>query len=315
MKDREMVRKQSGTGKAGRRGRSAESLWESFRPSQDALKLTACAVMLLDHIGGGILEQLPPDRFSNPAVYLWAADVDLVLRLIGRISFPIFAWLLVQGVVHTSSLPRYAFRLFVFALISELPFDLLFFQRPTGLHQNIFWTLLLGVLALWAVRSLVETKDRTEERAEGRAGNRTPGPASFPGAASSRPFFRPDLLRILAAAAITGAAMGMAALLHTDYSWKGILLITLLYFLRRNRAAQCLLTPAVYLGAEFLSLLLRGYTADFALGVFGQHVTVCLSFAGIFFSSPVRKKGHRYAFYAFYPLHLSLLYLVRRVLF
>ncbi len=263
-------------------------LGDALRPSQDALKLTACAAMLLDHIGGGILEILLSEGIPNPELALWLSDIDLILRMLGRVSFPLFAYLLVQGVLHTGSLPRYALRLFVFALISELPFDLLFFQRPTGLHQNIFWTLLLGVLTLWAVRSLANV---------------------------SRPFSVLPLPRILAAAAIMGAAMGAAVLLHTDYSWKGILLIALIYFLRENRPAQCMLTPALYLGAEYLSLLLGGYTADYALSVFFQHVTICLSFVLIFFSVPVRRKRHRYAFYAFYPVHLSLLYLLRRVFF
>ena len=74
------------------------------------------------------------------------------MRRVGRLAFPIYCYLLVQGFLHTRSVPRYALRLFGFALLSELPFDLLLFGGITPDYQNVFWTLLIGLLTLTGLR-------------------------------------------------------------------------------------------------------------------------------------------------------------------
>ena len=79
-----------------------------------------------------------------------------MLRFIGRISFPIFAFLLVEGFLHTHDRRKYGLRLFLFALISELPWN--FVHTGTWLYekQNVFFTLLFGYLALCVIRRLEE---------------------------------------------------------------------------------------------------------------------------------------------------------------
>lgn len=95
------------------------------------LKCFAVFAMLIDHIGAIFFPQ-----FS-------------VFRLIGRISFPIFCFLLVIGFLHTASFSNYSVRIFCFALISEIPFDLTFHNTWCFLeHQNVFFTLFLGLLLM-----------------------------------------------------------------------------------------------------------------------------------------------------------------------
>ena len=100
--------------------------------SQEGLKLIACVTMLLDHIGAVLVP--------------WTG-----LRIIGRLAFPIYCFLLAEGITHTRDPKKYALRLGLGALLAEVPFDLLFFGRLTLAHQSVMVTLLLGFLmAQWA---------------------------------------------------------------------------------------------------------------------------------------------------------------------
>lgn len=81
-------------------------------------------------------------------------------RIIGRLAFPIYCFLLVEGAVHTRNMKKYILRMGIFALISEVPFDLAFYHRLvyTG-HQNVFFTLGLGLLANWFLEHPIEQLD------------------------------------------------------------------------------------------------------------------------------------------------------------
>ncbi len=98
------------------------------------LKLLAMATMLVDHSAIAL--------FSGSEIYE-------IMRIVGRLAFPIFAFLLAEGAAHTKNIWRYAARLMVFAFLSEIPYDLL--VRKTWWYcgrQNIFFTLTLAILFL-----------------------------------------------------------------------------------------------------------------------------------------------------------------------
>lgn len=274
--------------------------------SADLLKLTAIITMLIDHIGAGILERLLIDGYvTDYALYLKIYQLDSVLRIIGRISFPIFCFLLAEGFLHTRSRRGYAFRLLVFALLSEIPFDLLFSGGFNGNSQNVFWTLLIGLLVLWGMDG-VRRAFRTREISRMHGG-------------ACRPEKNRALWRAAEAAGILlviAAGMCAAAFLKTDYSWRGVLLIAVIGLLMRDRLLLVIDAPCAFLFTEFLQLFIGGRGLLSCLETVLSHMTVFVSFALIWFYNGERKrKGHRYFFYLFYPVHLLILFLFRQFLY
>lgn len=145
-------------------------------------------------------------------------NIYQVMRFIGRIGFPIFCFLLIEGFLHTSSKKKYATRLFLFALVSEFPFDYALFNTPFAPgYQNVFFTLFLGLLTIW----VIDTVSHKE--------------------------INPNLqwiVKILIAA----AGCLTAWLLQTDYDYKGIILILLLYLFHDQKFLCTLVSCMSLLG-------------------------------------------------------------------
>lgn len=155
--------------------------------SQEILKLIACITMLLDHIG---------------AVFVRG----YTLRIIGRIAFPIYCFLLAEGAVHTKNPRKYALRLFIGMLLSEIPFDLALKGGLTWSDQSVMVTLLLGFLAIELLKMA-----------------------------------KWDWLKLL----IVGAFCGLAEWANTDYGGFGVLLIVLFSQTRGKLWLQALLLALV----------------------------------------------------------------------
>ncbi|MBH1940083.1 hypothetical protein I5677_04130 [Mobilitalea sibirica] len=180
--------------------------------SSFVLKLIAIITMLIDHVGAVFI--------TNSNTIEW-----LVFRGIGRLAFPIFAFLIVEGLYHTKDVYKYITRMGIFALISEIPFDLAFYGSVLEFkHQNIFFTLTLGLIVI-NIMHTVEEK------------------------------YQKDILRInIINAALTLAFSFLAALLNLDYQHLGILLIVGFYLFRGNKVlnVMSILIVLGYLNGDFL---------------------------------------------------------------
>lgn len=184
------------------------------------LKWLAMGTMLIDHIAAVVLASawgLSVDFTDLGAVsQALAAGGPLALytlmRLVGRLAFPIFCFLLVEGLVHTRSRARYLRNLLLLAVASEVPFDLAVHAVPWNVQsQNVLWTLVLGFLACTALDAA--------ERLAGTALD--------------------ERARIVLQLAAVLVLMAAASFLHTDYDLFGVLLIVLLYLFRAERRPQC----------------------------------------------------------------------------
>ena len=114
--------------------------------SQECLKIIACVTMLVDHMGAVFM--------PSTAGY----SVYYAMRIIGRLAFPIYCFLLAEGVAHTKNPVKYGLRLFIGVLLAEIPFDLALFGRFAWGHQSVMVTLLLGFGMALVMQKLDRTK-------------------------------------------------------------------------------------------------------------------------------------------------------------
>lgn len=156
------------------------------------LKLIAIITMLIDHTGMILFPQY------------------IIFRQVGRIAFPVFCFLIVQGVLHTSDIKKYKIRLLIFAVISEIPFDLAAHGKIADIeHQNVFFTLFIGLCLIDGI-----------QRLEGQY----------------------DLfLKIF----YIVAALVWAELLNTDYGAYGVLMILIFYLFRQQTVISAVSIAAV----------------------------------------------------------------------
>jgi len=222
--------------------------------SSVALRTLALAGMLIDHTG---LALFP--------------DIGL-FRCIGRISFPIYCFLIVQGYLHTHDIRAYGRRLLLFAILSEIPFDLLIFGRAVSpMEQNVLFSLLLGLMGLSCADMLKE-----------------------------KPMH--------ASAAILALCMcAMAA--NVSFGWLSIALCLSIRYADKNKLRLMLYTAGALL-LYTLSLLLSGVTTSWVLVSLCSLFSLIplLLYSG---RRGTRHPLLTFLFYAAYPLHMIALLVIR----
>ena len=249
------------------------------------LKLLAVTAMVIDHLCKIVLQWLLTDYWGEMAEtgeMTWERfqQIDTWIRFdlqsVGAMAFPLFCFLLVEGFRHTGNRKRYLGTMLLFAVLSEIPFDIGFFSRysikegtfPFYLeYQNVVFTLSLGLVTL-------ECLVRLQETIGSRVGKA--GTICFQG-----------LSVVLIA--------GVAEIIRCDYGMEGIWIVVAFFVGRKSRIGQVLLFLLAY-------MLTTGNQPTVWV------LLACLAILLYNGTRGVRKI--KYSCYVFYPAHIGLLYLV-----
>ena len=208
--------------------------------SGSTLKLIAIFTMLIDHIAATVILQMINNGIGGQTLI----DIYWVMRSIGRMAFPVFCFLLVEGFKYTHSREKYAARMFIFALISEIPFDLAINNTVLEFKSNnVFFTLLLGLLAI-TVLDWLKSVDKIEK------------------ASSAVKWFLVTLIRCIVMVSVVLVMMIIAEfVLCCDYGAAGVGCIVMMYLLSSNRDvafAVAVILLGVFSGTiEFFALFTK----------------------------------------------------------
>lgn len=243
---------------------------KSFGIRSSDLHILAMILMLCDHTWASLLPRQE-----------W-------LTCVGRIAFPIFAFLLAEGFYHTHDVKKYLLRLLIGAVISEIPFDLMYGTRAFyPYHQNVMWTFLIALLLMAGIHYV---------RQKG------------------------NLWLTLAASAggiLFGFLLGYAAMV--DYYGIGVVTVLVFYFFH-GRKWWCFLGQLAclyWLNVE----LLGGYY--YPITIWGHELELVQQGLALLALIPIwlyrgeqgfRAKWFRYFCYGFYPVHMLVLYLIQQAI-
>lgn len=186
------------------KSKSLKTVLPNVKLSSDQLKIIAIIIMAIDHVGYGIVHlylttqgmMLDPDSFQR------INKIYEIMKGIGRLAFPIFCFCLVEGFYHTHSRVQYIIRMFLFALISEIPFNLALYQKVFAPeHQDVMFSMCIGLVTLCAIDYVRNIKGLS------------------------------SILMGVLIFSITCASMQVAQILLVDYKWRAILVIVVFYIL------------------------------------------------------------------------------------
>lgn len=254
----------------------------------NSLKIIAVSTMVIDHTCKIVLQWLLSNYWGvmvDKGELSWErfTQIDHFIRFdlqsVGTIAFPLFCFLLAEGFQHTRNKKRYLGLMLVFALISEVPFDIGFFSgysRMEGTfpfyfpYQNVFFTLFFSLLLLVCLEKFsCQSQNRSDK-------------------------IKAAFLQIGSIAAMAAAA----ELIRCDYGMQGILYAAVFYICRKNRIYQVLLFLLAYMAVT---------------GNQPPMWTLIACLIILLYNGKRGKMKLKYFFYAFYPIHIMILYWITLV--
>lgn len=250
------------------------------------IKLVAYFTMILDHIGHTFEDSISYENY-------------FYLRILGRIAFPLFAYALTIGFLKTKSVKKYAARLFFWGIISQIPYYLFLNKPPTDNNEqnlflfsktflteiftsklNIMFTLFFSILLLFIFKELV---DKRKENLK---------------------------ISFLYALTFIGVFV-LVHFLHVDYGLYGLITVLIFYIFRDNKLKMITLFSLL----NIVSLLLF-YTYE--IKIIHTNIQIFSLLSIMFIKGHHHKNDtplpYKHIFYAFYPLHLLILVLLKTII-
>ncbi len=304
--------------------------------SGSTIKIIAVLFMLIDHaaaviltrqlVATGYLEAVESGMWEE--IVTWLTNNKLLyysydfMRMAGRVAFPLFCFFIMEGFQKTRDVRKYLLRLGIFAIVSEIPFDLAISGEWFAWgHQNVFFTLFLGLFVLCCFEYFEKAEFNRVWTVVFRLGGGlilaaylTICLGNIAGIRDFATLWQAGMVLavfialaewaygrskgsrkttiLFADIAVLMLVMYLADLLYTDYSGMGVLTIVVMYIFRKRRIL------ATAMGCLVLTIM------SFS------EITAFLAMIPIAMYNGERGRKMKYFFYAFYPVHLLLLYLV-----
>ena len=268
---------------------------KNMQLSWSQLKLIAYITMLIDHTAHVLLQN--GIMVTYPECSPYVKPVMILMRGIGRIAFPIFSFLLVEGLIHTRSRVKYLLRILLLAIISEPVFDYanngVFYYAD---YQNVFITLLIAATTM-CVLSLIEQNDRLNKNIY--------------------------VLYVLQGIVVIAGCF-LAEFLMVDYGMSGIIIPLIMGVIRRLKLDSSS-AFAIYFVATIIARVIRNivnaptyilnpgmwYEKYLMYAINNLQIFAILALIPIFMYDGTKGKPMPKAvYYLFYPVHLSILGLI-----
>jgi len=218
--------------------------------------------------------------------HLWATVVSgqQWMTCVGRLAFPLFSFMIVEGYHHTHNLRRYILRLFIFAILSEIPFDLMcnnviFYPY----HQNVLWTFLISICCIFIIENIKEKVAKWQ------------------------------LLFIAVIISLIGVILGF--LFMTDYYGFGVLTVLVFYFFRRKKWYYCI---GQLVGLYYINAVMLG-GRQYPVSIFGLNIEIPEQSFALLALIPIwlyndeqglYNKFIKCIWYIFYPAHIFVIAMI-----
>lgn len=223
------------------------------------LKIIAILSMILDHI-----------KYAIPQTECF------VTEYLGRIAFPLFAFFISEGFIHTHSRKKYMLRMLIFAVISQIPFYLFSHNvAHSTVTLNVLFTFEIALVGLCIIDFF----------------------KSYDGISK--------VLNFLITVVLLLFILAITYFIHPDYSWYGVLIIWIFYIFRNSKT----LTSIFFTIITILYYLSYGYGKRYDLFIPYIYFNL-LSMVFILFYNGKQGKKMKYFFYIFYPAHLLIFYFI-----
>lgn len=211
-------------------------------------------------------------------------------NLIGRIAFPIFAYQISEGYIHTQNIKKYFLRLGIFAIISQIPFSLFIYKISNNsldsiLSLNVFFTLFLGLLSIFLYDYFIKLSHKRKTNL------------------AENSFLSTYKILGIVIVLLIGY---IAKILNTDYGFWGILVVFAFYVFKNDKLAMVISFIALCIIKYGISIINYGYNYIYVL----LCIFTILPVAIISFYNGKQGRKIKYLLYFFYPLHLLFLYFI-----